>query len=187
MLFVNLKLGKKERCFKIFVIKKGELWMAEFKLMVPLRPLLSGERLQTDGSPAKLNPQTNLVWSAEYYKRHSNVLQTFELDISENFCISDFFWKLWQSSNTWAWMVIVTPPLWRDIRPSNRHGPNLVNLTHGSFCLVPGANDSVWIVIVLFLVLHRVSCAEKTELQLSLSALPRLTIGSLTYVTNPAT
>lgn len=88
-------------------------------------------------------------------------------------------------------MVIVTPPLWRDISPPNRHGPNLVNLTHGSFCLVPGGSDSVWIVIVLFailfLVLHGVSCAEKTGIQLPLSALPVLTIGSLTYVMHPAT
>lgn len=61
MLSVSFTLGKEERCFKIFVKRKGELWMPEVKLMVPLRPLLSGERLQTDGSPAKLNPQTNSV------------------------------------------------------------------------------------------------------------------------------
>lgn len=54
-------------------------------------PLLSGERLQTDGSPAKLNPQTNSLWSAEYSKRYANVLQMFEVGISENFCISISF------------------------------------------------------------------------------------------------
>lgn len=43
--------------------------------------------------------------------------QHLELDFSETFCISDFSWKFWQSSNTGTRMVMEAPTRFRGASP----------------------------------------------------------------------
>lgn len=132
-----------EKMLQNICYKSEALWMSEIKLMVPLRPLLSGERLQSDGWQARSSPQAYLVWSTEYSKMCSNILPTLEQDFQKT---SAFLISFGNSHSLaiqgpkWSW-----PPhaLWRDISSLNWRGPNLASLTHGSFCLVPGGSYSV--------------------------------------------